>query len=369
MSFATFRLTVVLGLVAGLGLPDRAQAQNQQFRPAPNPDDTTGLQTQGIARPSLGSPGFSYVPEPAPPSPFPSYGGYGGYYPGRVGGALQGVASVTTANADAVNTLQQARITDQQAEQSKISTRRQLFDELRYEQANTPTYEDRREMDRQNALRRARNNPPNTEIWAGISLNALASHLEKVQRDTGLRGPYVPLGPDVLKHINVTDGTVRVGAGLFRDGAKLTWPFDLTDERFEQDRGNIDRLSAKAIDQLKTNGSVEPGTLRDLLSAAKALQAHIDGAIADMTPSQYTRSARYANQLIESVRTLTQPDASKFFNGSLQAKGNNVADFIANLNNSGLTIAPATSDDETAYNVLYRMLLDYDASLTRITTR
>ena len=50
-----------------------------------------------------------------------------------------GVAAVTTANAQGLNTVQQARITNQQAMQAEIDTRRQMFDELRYEQAHTPT--------------------------------------------------------------------------------------------------------------------------------------------------------------------------------------------------------------------------------------
>ena len=78
---------------------------------------------------------------------------------------------------------------------------------------------------------------------------------------------------------------------------------------------------------------------------------------------------RYANQLLESARTLAQPDANKFFNGKFQAKGNNVAEFIDFLSRSGLSIAPATQNDEAAYIALHRILLDYDAGLTRITSR
>ncbi len=361
MSFPTFRLTVVLALVVGFGLPDRTQAQ---FRVSPNPDDTAVLQTQTITRPSLGSPGFAFTPDPG----FPGYG-----YPyvnyGRTGGALMGVAANTTANAQAVNTLQQSRVITQQAEQARIDTRRKLFDELRYEQANTPTYEDRRETDRLLALQRTRNNPPNTEIWSGLSLNLLVANDARIQRETGLRGPYVPLDPGMLKHINVTDGTVRTGAGLFRSGPNLTWPLELTDARFNQDRADIDRLTNAALTQLQRNGGIEPGTIKDLLAAVKTLQAHIDGAIADITPSEYTRSARFANELLESSRTLAQPDALKFFNGKFQAKGNNVAEFINNLSQAGLTIGPATNGDEAAYIALHNMLLNYDAGLTRITTR
>jgi hypothetical protein len=367
MSLSTFRLAVVLALVVGLGWSERTQAQ---FRVPPNPDDASVLQTQTITRPSLGSPGFSSVPDPGYPAPYPPYGGYGGYYPGAVGGALQGVASVTQANAQGVNTLQQARITSQQADQSRLDTRRKLFDEIRYEQANTPGWEDMREAEQRLALRTSRNSPTNADVWSGGSLNSLVANDAKIQRETGLRGPYVPIDPQLLQRINVTDGTVRTGAGLFRaPGGKLTWPIDLADPRYNQDRMDIDRLTAAALKQLENAGSVEAGTMKDLLAAVKTLQAHIDGAIADMTPSEYTSAARYANQLLESSRTLAAPNANKFFNGKLQAKGSNVAEFIYDLDKNGLKIAPATTGDESAYNALLNMLLDYDAGLTRITTR
>src|SRR6516225_5595731 len=154
---------VAAALLAAAARPAPAQVQ---YRPSPG--NLPPSQTQATAQPTFVPPA-----SPAPvPTPYPIYGGYPGYptIQGPTAGYLNGVANVTNAYGQYQNQINQARLTNQQVEQEKIRTRRMYRDQQRYEQSLIPSAQDIREQDRLNDLRRARNDPPSTEIWSGTTL-------------------------------------------------------------------------------------------------------------------------------------------------------------------------------------------------------
>jgi hypothetical protein len=358
-------LTAVL-----LALPAAARAQfAQQPSPsiyAPNPN------MQAIARPSI-------LDQPVTPQIAPTYGwgtapvyglgwgapyGWGGWGPGSY---LNGVANVTTANAQALVTIQGARQAQAQADAAQLDYRRRLFDQLRYERMNSPTAEDIREYERQQALRRARNDPPATEIWSASALNALLQSIQKTHSVTGASGPSVPLDPTLVRHINVTTGVTRAGAGIFGD--RLRWPLPLAVERFSAERERIEKLVKEAVAQIERTGNPDAGTLVDLNTAIRDLQTKADAEVGRMSPSDSIRADRFLRELREGVRVLEQPNVVNFFNGKWSAQGDTVGDLIFHLTRNGLRFAPATQGDEAFYTALYHAMLTYDAGLMRLVSR
>jgi hypothetical protein len=299
----------------------------------------------------------------------PAYGNpyYPSYY-GETGGALMGLADITTANANGVQTLQRARVTMQQANQAAIDTRRKLFDELRYERMNTPGAEDIRIKDMEVALRRARHDPPQTEIVSGRSLNDLINHLSSMQAK-GLRGPDIRLNEDLLSHINLTNGA-NGNVGLLRNGGKLNWPLPLQSKEYADLTREVNTPLEKAARAAVDLKPVDPGTLKDLKAALDKLNEALDNSNSRLTPNEYIESKRYLNMLGETYRALQDPDVGNYFkSGKWTAQGNTVAEFVDRLTRSqGLRVAPASPGDEQYYRALQAALVNYDAGITALTS-
>jgi hypothetical protein len=342
-----------------------SEARAQQFRYTPQAP--VGVpQTQATTNATVPpQPSFNYNPY--------LYGG-GGYYPGPYGtyiqspvsGYLQGAASLTTANAQYQSIMQDARLQQQQVYQTQVDTRRKMFDEMQYEKANTPTAQDLIEQNRAMALRHARNDPPNTEIWYGTALNSMLTDIQKSQTTQGMRGPLVPLDQNVLRHVNVTTGTAVGSVGVLRDGTNLTWPRSLRKERFAKERQRIEEAAPKAV---KYAAGGNDQALDDLTSAVKDLKDKIKGAVVELSPDDYISGMRFANQLSDAIKTLEQPMAVNYLNGKWAAQGNNVGELVDYMTKNGLKFAPATEGDESYYSALYQSIRSYDAGLVRLAAR
>ncbi len=294
--------------------------------------------------------------------------GYGGYYPGRVGGALNGVAAVTTANAQYQGIIQDARLQQSYANQSHLDYRKKAIEEWKYEQSLKPTPEDIAAQDQAQALRRARENPSNVEIWSGSILNTLYDSIKKMQLG-GLRGPMVPLDPQVLHHINLTDGTTGGSVGLLRDGAQLQWPMALRTATFAPNRQAIEKLAQDSVKQAKMGG-VQDQTLFNFIDAVDALKAKVDGSVNTMAPTPYIQACRYVNELKDTLKALQDPNTvRKQFSGQWTAQGNTVNELVDQLTRQGLKFAPVNPGEETYYTSLYNSLLSYDMGLYQLAYR
>ncbi len=330
-------------------------------------------QTQGSAQAAV--PAGAYTGPAMYPTPAPSGGGYGynpwgvgGWGPGsRVGGYLNGAANVTTANAEYQMITQQARLVREQGRQTELDTRRKTIEERQWELAQQPDPEEERQKDMYRALNRARNNPPAVEIWSGDALNSMLTALQSVQL-RGIKGPLVPLTPDLIRHINVTTGVTRGSTGLLKAGGKLSWPFPLRQPNFDGARAAIEKPLAAALRQAPS-GEISVTTLNDLGAGLKECQAEVDAKIVDLTPDEYVQSTRYLKELKGGYNVLKQSDVSKYFGPNSRAEGNNVAELVAHMTANGLKFAPAVSGDEPYYTALHSAMVSYDDGIATLVAR
>jgi hypothetical protein len=326
------------------------------------PNQTTA--NAGVALP----PAAMAAPPPAtyPPQAYSPYG-YPSYL-GRVGGALSGAADLTSATGQYYNSVQQARVTQTQADMSRIDYRRALQAEQRYEQSLRPTGLELRQQQQWRQLQSARHNPPNPEIWSGAALNALFTALQGAERE-GLRASPVPLDPDVLKQINLTTGAASgAGAGMLKNLADLNWPFALQVAPFADGQGKVDALARKAVDEVKSTGRVTAATFFALSGAVGALDDAV-GSNQTLSPTDYIVSKGFVDDLQSSIQSLRDPDVAKYLNGAFAAKGPTVADLVEQMSSEGLHFAPATEDGQPSYTVLYQAMRTYDYRLAQLASR
>ncbi len=296
------------------------------------------------------------------------YGGYGTQWmQNPYQGYLQGAADVTTANAQYQQTIQQARITREEARRSSLKTRHDAILERQWELSQLPDPEVERQKRLTRSLDRARHNPPITEIWSGDALNDLLRGIQTVQ-GTSSTGPDISLSPEVVKHINVTTGKTRGGVGLLRDDGKLTWPFVLRQSMFQDPRKQLNQLVPQAVKQARS-GEVDVDTLNQINAAIKELEQSVDaGASGELSSSQFIEASRYVRELKDSAKVLQQSDVAKYFRSEWTPKGSSVGDLIKQMTSQGLKFGPAVSGDESYYTVLHRAMVDYDKGLTSLTT-
>jgi hypothetical protein len=311
------------------------------------------------------------------------YGGYGGgyggygwnpwypypYYDYSLGNTLQGVASVVNAEGQLGIQNQQAKLLQQEHERSKIDTRRKQFDEYLYEQSMTPTPEDIRQRMMQEELRRMRNDPPPSDIWSGAALNTILKAVQKEEASLGIKGPAIPIDPNLVKDLNLSGGATGGGIGALKaGGGQLTWPAFLQKTTFDADRKKIDGLSDQVVRQAAA-GRVNGETLLQLQDAVLALKAKVKSDIEGMSPSENVKANRFCNDLLDGVRSMEDPAAVNYFNGKWDAKAATVPELVDQMTRQGLMFGPAVAGQESAYNAVYRALVNYDMSLAQMTYR
>ena len=120
-------------------------------------------------------------------------------------------------------------------------------------------------------------------------------------------------------------------------------------------------LTAEEVKEIEESGRASQ-TLADLRADLGAINARLAADAGDLSPSAYIESRRYLGQLDQALKALEDPNASKYFNGSWKARGQNVAELIDHLKNRGLRFAPATPGKEAAYTALYNALRNYEAA-------
>jgi hypothetical protein len=129
--------------------------------PSPYGSQAPALSSDGTVPGGYFSPGYqAYYPPP-------------GTYTPPAGAALQGLASMTSAQGNYWNQIEQARILRQQANQAALETRKkQIQFETWYEQ-NRPTALTMAAQNQSSLLTWARNDAEDTQIWDGRPLNVL----------------------------------------------------------------------------------------------------------------------------------------------------------------------------------------------------
>src|SRR5262249_34932434 len=151
---------------------------------------------------------------------------------------------------------QQSRLLGQEVERSKIDTRRKQWEQWEFERANKPTLEDERRRSQYEQLRRTLNDPPLAEIWDASALNTLFTNIRQAQSSGVGPGPVVALDPKMMTLVGLTTGTTNNGVGMLKNGPDLRWPFGLSDEAFDMDKKDVQRLLLTAYDQV-SGGQVD----------------------------------------------------------------------------------------------------------------
>jgi hypothetical protein len=330
---------------------------NSDFRGAP------GVNTQGFAAP-VAAPRSGFVPYS------PNFYPYGNPYfiQDPANGFMTGLASVVDAQGNYHIQYQQARGIREDVKTKEIDNRRRLFDELRYEQEMTPSAEQLRMEAIMVANRRALNDPPQSEIRAGVSLNNLLRDIMRIESTYQVQGSPVPIAPDVMSRINFTTSTTSGGIGVFRDGGKLLWPIPLRAAQFDEQRKAIDQLAMEAVSQVRS-GEITPEVVNGLTKNADDLRQNLRKSVRDMPPGDYMAARRYVEKIQDSVRAIQDPSAANFFNGKFRLQASNVGELVSQMKTSGLTFAPAMAGDDAAYTALHRALVTYNLSLSRYQTR
>jgi hypothetical protein len=360
------RHTAAATALAALALAAPAAAQNQPPGPQPSPAMPAARTQAGVS--TFGPTQSSFVPIPPAQQTtnFSPYGWGGAVDP--YGGYMTGASNVINAQANFTQARQQAAIIKEQARQARLDTQRRIFDEWKYEQANTPTWAQTQEASRQELLSGVLNQANPGEVASGWALNMLLTEIQRLQAQSGLAGPYVPLDPQAVARINFSPaGSNPAGVGMFK-APKIAWPASLLDERFAADRQEIDRLSAEATRYAST-GSGTPTTANDLDRAVRQLRGDLRASVNDIPAADYIDALEFMKTLDSSVQALRRPTAGALLGGELTARGRTVDELVANMTRQGLQFAAAVPGDEGFYSSLYQSLRAYTIGLGRVATR
>lgn len=287
---------------------------------------------------------------------------YGGYQMTPQYGYLSGSAEVINAQGQFLQDRQQAQIMGQQVKAEKTANRRRAIDEYLYELNVLPTPEDMRERERNEAVKRSRNDPPLTEIWSGLAMNNLLKSIQILEGKQA-QGPVVYLDQDMLPKINLTGGTSGVSLGILKNEGKLDWPLALSDDGYEASRKTLDELCATAYREA-TYGKVQNPTLRKLTKEVDNLQLSLRENVAKTEPNEYVQSKKFLNDLAKSVKSLQDPNVSNYVNRKWAARGNTVSELVQHISGQGLRFAPATPGDEPAYASVHRAMATYESGMS-----
>ncbi len=294
--------------------------------------------------------------------PVYSYGGaalpnYGGIYvQDPIGGYYNGISSLVGAYGQYGKDYQRARLLSEDVERSKMTTRRLLIEQQRWEQSLIPTSEDVRVYKMERDRRRALNDPPLSEIISGDALNIVLQTVQNAQGKGGY-GPMVPLDKDLVDRLNLT-ATPGGNIALFKDGGKLRWPFVLRDTPFDSDRERVQDLVYKAVKETQAD-NLSPATLRELKGAVGVIDATLEKMGPEMSIPDSIQARRFVDEVRDGVKALEQPNAADYLNKKWKPESRSVGDLVAYMTRTGLRFAPALQGEEGPYRALHQALVSY----------
>jgi hypothetical protein len=312
-----------------------------------------------------------YVPTSAPAYPPPFYPGYGyPYYNIQPPAAanLEAMASLTSATGQYWNDIQKARITREQSRQMAMDTqRKQIEFELWYEGVR-PTAPKMKAAEAASDLDWARNNPPNTEIWSGRTLNVLLRSIFSTPEPG--RGPTIPLDPTTLRGLNLTDMTTRGNLALAKDEGQIDWTEALQGAAFDSVRDSFSRNFATAIKSANSGAAPPIPVVRDLRAELTTLSNTLDDQARDLSPDQYIEARRLVNKLKDTVKGLGNARLCKACNDGWKKEVHTVSDLVSYCLKNGLEFAPAMAPgDYPSYTAAYYALRTYERSTVLTASR
>jgi hypothetical protein len=255
---------------------------------------------------------------------------------------------------------QQAYYIREKVRAEKIDNRRKAFDEYLYEREKTPTAEDERRLLETQLVRRARNNPPVSEIWSGQALNVLLKDLDRPigqKESVNFRAQPIALDQDGLKHINVTRATGNIA--LLKNNGHLLWPVGLSGSEYQTEREQLTELAQTALKQVESSGQVSVEIIRQMSGATDRMRLQLRKEAETLSASLYIEAKGFLVSIDSAVIALRQADVHNQFTGQYALPAGTVSDLVKFMAEQRLQFAPALPEDRTAYEVLHRALAGY----------
>jgi hypothetical protein len=252
---------------------------------------------------------------------------------------------------------QQARSLNEKVRQDKIVTRKKEIEFWVWRRDFLAQAEEKeRERIKQREILRAVDEPPRTEIYAGISLTILLKQLQKL---SPLKGPSSGIDAECLRHIHIRSEADH-GLGLLSQDS-IFWPPLLATERKDQ-CVQLEQMLNQVKQQVGTSRGVDQQFLLDIGRKLDSLRAWIDAGDRANNNSRdviwnpdYTISARrLLRQIKESVATLQNNPEAVVYLRPLQAQ--TVSELVEYMKNKGLVFGEALAGDERHYVALHRAL-------------
>jgi hypothetical protein len=283
----------------------------------------------------------------------PYYNPYGNPYD-TTGAALSGAADVNRSYGDVINAQEQARVTREKANQAKLDTKKQAFDLMMYEKANTPTYTETLTKDKQQILIRMMNFPIRSEVTDGKSLNTMLPFLQSLSAG-GAQGPPVPIAQSIVNQLNIS-GSGNSSVGMLRDGGHVDWPVDLQGKN----QIALDKLLPQAYSAAAA-GKLTPKLMREVRTEMNTMRESMRTRLQkdEFDSSSYMICIEFYNALESSVNALEKPDARKQLAGAYSPRARNVQELVDFMTDNGVKFAPATPGNENAYQVVHDAFVRY----------
>lgn len=286
-------------------------------------------------------------------------GGYG--WRGGFGNPYGGAGGVVAANAQLVQSVGQlnidqekARVEREKANQAKLATQKDAFDQMLYERSLKPTFAEDLSYEQNRVVARMMNDSPPAEIGRGKTLNTFMPYIMKMS-ENGVQGPPVPINPAALARINVTTGVNGPQIGVLRH-LPLRWPMTLRGPLQQK----MDPLLNAAVSAATTD-SLQP----DLLNQVRKMLTAINDDFLkrfraeEVSTSDYLAAVAFLDSLRPAVQALGSPDVGRLLDGATAAQGSNVPELVSNMTFNGLTFGPATPGAEAAYRSLHDSFVAY----------
>ena len=291
------------------------------------------------------------VPVQTPYGPYnPYYNPYGGAY----GNALSGAADLNRSYGDNTKAIEDARILREKANQAKLDTQKQAFDQMLYEQSKTPSYTEKLTKNQTLILNRMINQPEKAEITGGKTLNTMLPYLQFLS-STGAMGPPVAVPQSIVNQLNISTGG-GTSVGMLRDGGHLDWPLGLRGDHQEK----LDKLLPAAVEGT-AKGTLTPKQLKAVRTEMNAMREDLRQACGndEIETSTYLTALRFYNSLLPAVEALESPDAKKQLAGSTAPRARNVQELCDYMTDNGVKFAAASPGNEAAYQVVHDAFVRY----------
>jgi hypothetical protein len=255
---------------------------------------------------------------------------------------------------DVINQQEQARVTREKANQAKLDTKRQAFDEAMYEKANTPTYTETLTQEKAQILTRVMNFPVKSEITDGKSLNIMLPYLQDLTAH-GAMGSPVPLPQSIINQLNIS-GSGTSSVGMLRDGGRVDWPLGLQGKN----QKSLDKLLPEAY-SAAASGKLSPKLMKEVRTELKTMRETLRKQCQndEIDTSSYLQAIEFYNALETSVNALERPDAKKQLGGAYSPRARNVQELLDFMSDNGLKFAPATPGNEAAYQATHDAFVRY----------